>query len=71
MEFKDKKLKIHMKFSFFDKEKEIIFNLPKKRLTDKEKNDLLPGLLKEMQAKMFSLAYENNKITNKKYNQFW
>ena len=70
MEFKDKKLKIHMKFSFFDKEKEIIFNLPKKRLTDKEKNDLLPGLLKEMQAKMFSLAYENNNITNKKYNQF-
>ena len=60
-----------MKFSFFDKEKEIIFNLPKKKLTDKEKNDLLPGLLKEMQAKMFSLAYENKQITNEKFNQFW
>ena len=71
IEFKDKNLKIHMKFSFFDKEKEIIFNLPKKKLTDKEKNDLLPGLLKEMQEKMFSLAYENKQITNKKFNQFW
>ena len=71
IEFKDKNLKIHMKFSFFDKEKEIIFNLPKKKLTDKEKNDLLPGLLKEMQAKMFSLAYENKQIKNEKFNQFW
>lgn len=71
IEFKDKKLKIHMKFSFFDKEKEIIFNLPKKKLSDKEKNYLLPGLLKEMQTKMFRLAYENKKIANEKYNQFW
>ena len=62
IEFKDKNLKIHMKFSFFDKEEEIIFNLPKKILTDKEKNDMLPGLLKEMQAKMFSLAYENKNL---------
>ena len=62
IEFKDKKLKIHMKFSFFDKEKEIILNIPKKLLSDKEKNDLIPGLLKEIQTKMYSLAEENKKL---------
>ena len=62
IEFKDKKLKIHMKFSFFDKEKEIIFNVPKKNLTNKEKNGLLPELLKEIQTKMYSLAEENKKL---------
>ena len=71
IEFKDMNLKIHMKFSFFDKEKEIIFILPKKKLTNKEKNDLLPGLLKEMQAKMFSLAYENKNLQIKKFSPFW
>ena len=65
LEFKDRKLKIHMKFSFFDKEQEIIFNLPKKELTDKEKNYLLPGLLKEIQAKMYSLAIENKQLEMK------
>ena len=38
---KDKELKLHMKLSFFDKEKEIIINIPKKILTDKDKNNLL------------------------------
>ena len=64
-EFKDNKFKIHMKFSFFDKEKEIIFNIPKKNLTIKEKNELLPEFLKEIQDKMNSLAVENKKLKNK------
>ncbi len=62
IEFKDKKLKIHMKFSFFDKEKEIIFNVPKKILSDEEKNGLLPEFLKEIQTKIYSLAEENKKL---------
>ena len=33
--FKDKELKLHMKLSFFDKEKEIVLNIPKKKLNDK------------------------------------
>ena len=68
-EFKDKKFKIHMKFSYFDKEKEIILNIPKKKLTIKEKNDLLPQFLKEIQNKMNNLAVENKKLKNKSSNQ--
>ena len=68
-EFKDKKFKIHMKFSFFDKEKEIILNIPKKNLTIKEKNELLPELLKEIQDKMNILAVENKKLKTKSLTQ--
>ena len=68
-EFKDKKFKIHMKFSFFDKEKEIILNIPKKNLTIKEKNELLPELLKEIQDKMNNLAVENKKLKTKSLTQ--
>ena len=59
---KDKELKIHMKLSFFDKEKEIIFNIPRKILTDKDKNNLLPEFLKEIQEKMNHLKLENKKL---------
>ena len=65
IEFKDNKLKIHMKFSFFDKEKEIVFNVPKKSLDIKEKNILLPEFLKEIQEKMYKLCQENKKLKNK------
>ena len=65
IEFKDNILKIHMKFSFFDKEKEIIFNVPKKSLDIKEKNQLLPAFLKEIQEKMYKLCQENKKLRNK------
>ena len=68
-EFKDKIFKIHMKFSYFDKEKEIILNIPKKKLTIKEKNDLLPQFLKEIQNKMNNLAVENKKLKNKSSTQ--
>ena len=65
IEFKDNTLKIHLKFSFFDKEKEIIFNIPKKNLDIKEKNILLPEFLKEIQVKMYNLCKENKKLKTK------
>jgi hypothetical protein len=64
--FKDKELKLHMKLSFFDKEKEIILNIPKKILTDRDKNNLLPEFLKEIQDKMNHLKEENKKMKNRK-----
>ena len=64
--FKDKELKLHMKLSFFDKEKEIILNIPKKTLTDTDKNNLLPEFLKEIQDKMNHLKEENKKMKNRK-----
>ena len=60
--FKDKELKLHMKLSFFDKEEEIIFNIPRKVLSDKDKNNLLPEFLKEIQQKMNHLKEENKKL---------
>ena len=63
---KDKELKLHMKLSFFDKEKEIIFNIPKKILSDKDKNNLLPEFLKEIQEKMNHLTEENKKLKTQK-----
>ncbi len=64
--FKDKELKLHMKLSFFDKEKEIILNIPKKTLTDRDKNNLLPEFLKEIQDKMNHLKEENKKLKSRK-----
>ena len=64
--FKDKELKLHMKLSFFDKEKEIILNIPKKMLTNRDKNNLLPEFLKEIQDKMNHLKEENKKLKNRK-----
>ena len=64
--FKDKELKIHMKLSFFVKEKEIILNIPKKILTDKDKNNLLPEFLKEIQDKLNHLKEENKKLKERR-----
>ena len=64
--FKDKELKLHMKLSFFDKEKEIVLNIPKKSLTDNDKVNLLPEFLKEIQDKMNHLNEENKKLKAKK-----
>ena len=69
IEFKNKELKIHMKLSFFDKEKEMILNIPKKNLNIKQKNELLPGFLKEIQEKIYGLADENNKLKTKNLTQ--
>jgi hypothetical protein len=64
IEFKDKALKIHMKISFFDKEQEIIFNIPQKKLNIKEKAKLLPEFLREIQHKMIYLCEENKTYKN-------
>ena len=65
IEFKDKELKIHIKLSFFDKEQEIIFNIPKKKLNIKEKAKMLPEFLKEIQRKMINLCQENKMFKDK------
>ena len=64
--FKNKELKLHMKLSFFDKENEIILNIPKKIITDEDKINLLPEFLKEIQDKMNHLSEENRKLQIKK-----
>ena len=64
--FKDKELKLHMKLSFFDKEKEIVLNIPKKILNDDDKVNLLPEFLKEIQDKINHLNNENKKLKAKK-----
>ena len=63
--FQNKELKLHMKLSYWDREKEIVFNIPKKILTEKEKNSLLPEFLKEIQQKMNHLKDENKKLKSK------
>ena len=55
-----------MKLSFFDKEKEIVLNIPKKPLSDEDKINLLPEFLKEIQDKMNHLNEENKKLRTKK-----
>ncbi len=64
--FKDKELKLHMKLSFFDKEKEIVLNIPKKPLSDEDKVNLLPEFLKEIQDKMNHLNEENKRLKLRK-----
>ena len=54
--------RLHLKMIFFDKECEIIFNIPKKNITDKERIRLLPGFLKEIQIRMNHLEDENKKL---------
>ena len=64
--FKETELKLHMKLSFFDKEKEIVLNIPKKILNDDDKVNLLPEFLKEIQDKINHLNDENKKLKAKK-----
>ena len=64
--FENKILKLHMILKFFDKEQEIILNVPKKDLTNEEKVNLLPEFLKEIQDKMIHLEEENKKLRIKK-----
>ena len=53
-----------MIISFFDKENEVILNIPKKNITDKERIKLLPEFLKEIQIKMNHLEEDNKKLKN-------
>ena len=64
--FENNTLKLHMKLRFFDKEKEIILNVPKKNLSNLEKVNFLPEFLKEIQDKMIHLEEENKKLRVKK-----
>ena len=64
--FENNSLKLHMKLRFFDKEKEIILNVPKKNLSNLEKVNFLPEFLKEIQDKMIHLEEENKKLRVKK-----
>ena len=65
IDFKNKELKLHMKLSYWDREKETMFTIPKKILSEKEKNSLLPEFLKEIQQKMNHLKDENKKLKAK------
>ena len=58
----DNIFKLHLKISFFDKENEVILNIPKKDITDKERIRLLPEFLKEIQIKMNHLEEDNKKL---------
>ena len=60
----DNNFKLHLKISFFDKENEVILNIPKKDITDKERIRLLPEFLKEIQIKMNHLEEDNKKLKN-------
>jgi len=64
----DNTFRLHLKMIFFDKETEIIFNIPKKKITDKERIRLLPEFLKEIQIKMNHLEEENKKLKNENKN---
>ena len=65
IDFKNKELKLHMKLSYWDREQETVFTIPKKHLSDQEKNNLLPEFLKEIQQKMNHLKDENKKLKAK------
>ena len=71
IEIQENTFKLHLKMIFFDKECEIIFNIPKKNINDKERIRLLPGFLKEIQIRMNRLEDENKKlkIENKNMNE--
>ena len=64
----DNNFRLHLKITFFDKENEVIFNVPKKNITDKERIRLLPEFLKEIQIKMNHLEEENKKLKNENKN---
>ena len=60
----DNMFKLHIKISFFDKDNEVILNIPKKDITDKERIRLLPEFLKEIQIKINHLEDDNKKLKN-------
>ena len=62
IDLQENMFRLHLKMIFFDKECEIIFNIPKKDINDKERIRLLPGFLKEIQIRMNHLEDENKKL---------
>ena len=64
IDLKNNTFRLHLKMIFFDKENEVIFNVPKKNIDDKERIRLLPEFLKEIQIKMNHLEEDNKKLKN-------
>ena len=60
----DDTFELHLKMIFFDKETEIIFSIPKKKIDDKERIRLLPEFLTEIQIKINTLEEDNKKLRN-------
>ena len=71
IDLQENTFRLHLNITFFDKEKEVIFNVPKKNINDKERIRLLPEFLKEIQIKMNHLEEDNKKlkIGNKSLNE--
>ena len=68
IDLQDNTFRLHLKITFFDKENEVIFNVPKKNINDKERIRILPDFLKEIQIKMNHLEDENKKLKNENRN---
>ena len=68
IDLQDNNFRLHLKITFFDKENEVIFVIPKKNINDKERIRLLPEFLKEIQIKMNHLEDENKKLKNENKN---
>ena len=62
IDLQDNSFRLHLKITFFDKENEVIFVIPKKNINDKERIRLLPEFLKEIQIKMNHLEEDNKKL---------
>ena len=69
IDLQDNNFRLHLKITFFDKENEVIFVIPKKNINDKERIRLLPEFLKEIQIKMNHLEEENKKLKNENKNK--
>ena len=68
IDLQDNIFRLHLNIVFFDKECEVIFNVPKKHIDDEERIRILPDFLKEIQIKMNHLEEENKKIKNENRN---
>ena len=68
IDLQDNIFRLHLNIVFFDKENEVIFNVPKKNIDDEERIRILPDFLKEIQIKMYRLEEENKKIKNENRN---
>ena len=68
IDLQDNNFRLHLKITFFDKENEVIFVIPKKNINDKERIRLLPEFLKEIQIKMNHLEEENKKLKSENKN---
>lgn len=59
VDFKDDALRIHIKLNIFDKENEIMLNIPKKNLNEEEKIQMAPNFFRELYVKIRQIEEEN------------